>query len=429
MHTEEIERPATVAIVKPADSLINQDLITLDPQRYVALVYAPFRDKLATAIAESNAVVIDCTTTAGHAIAIKWRAFFRDEIRVSVESTRVDRKAPILMIGRLIDSEAEAIKAEAKKPEERFDAAIKAEAARKEAIKVADRARIDAIKASIQRIRDLPLAVVGAASEIISAMITATQATQPGDEFEEFIEQAQIARNEALDKLSAALVAQVAIEDAAAAAEQARIAEAALVEAEREELARQRAENERIANEQAAERKRLADVEAAQELAAKQQREAATENARKEADARAEAQRKADAELQAREAAINAKIAAHEAAVKLEADHAEALTENDRIDSERREQAHMDSLALDDAARDLTRCTEAAQAMLTNGRSIIQESASLSAYVDVGLDADRSEGRIDDLGEVVRDLLAMHYTADEIRELVEAEFSRAELAL
>jgi hypothetical protein len=307
-----------------------------------------------------------------------------------------------------------------------FDAEEKA---RMDALIAAERARVEAIQKSIQLIRDLPLTVVGATAEVISAMLDATQKAQPGPEFEELIEQAQIARNETIDKLTAALVAKVAAEEAAAATEQARIAEAARIEAERAELARQRVENERIANEQAAERKRLADAAAAQGLAAAQQREAAAANERADAEARAKAQREADAALKAKEDAINAKIAAHEAAIKLEADHGEALAMNAQIDADRIEQARLDGLAQEAAAQDLARCTETAQAMLTNGRSLIQESASVSAYVDAGLDVDRSEGRIDDLGEIVRDLLAMHYTADEIRAMVEAAMVPADLEL
>lgn len=49
----------------------------------------------------------------------------------------------------------------------------------------------------------------------------------------------------------------------------------------------------------------------------------------------------------------------------------------------------------------------------------LPESASVrDAAINEGMD-DRSEGRIEELGEIVRDLLSMRYAADEIRAVVE----------
>jgi hypothetical protein len=67
-------------------------------------------------------------------------------------------------------------------------------------------------------------------------------------------------------------------------------------------------------------------------------------------------------------------------------------------------------------AADLARCNATVASLIPIARQI----DSLAAYADAGLaEPDRSEGRMDDLAEVVRDLMAMHYTADEIRSAVE----------
>jgi colicin import membrane protein len=160
-------------------------------------------------------------------------------------------------------------------------------------------------------------------------------------------------------------------------------------------------ENERIANEQAATARRLAEQEAAQALAAKQladkaaanlraEREAQELAMRLEREAQAEVQRKANAELKAAQDALAASQAAHAAAIskqqanaQREADHAEALTDNATFD------AAMARLAIADtptfyveAVADLARCNGMVDNLLTDARV----QASLQAYADAGMD-------------------------------------------
>jgi len=107
-------------------------LISLDPKTYVAAVVAPFRERLAKAIAAAAAIKeVDVSTAAAMQVAIKHRAEFR-EIRIDLEKERGIRKAPILEIGRLLDGRARELTAEIETEEDRFDGAIKAEEKRRE---------------------------------------------------------------------------------------------------------------------------------------------------------------------------------------------------------------------------------------------------------------------------------------------------------
>lgn len=203
-----------------------------------------------------------------------------------------------------------------------------------------------------------------------------------------------------------------ASETAALAAEEARIAEAARIEAERVELAKQRAENEKIANEQAAERQRLANLAAAQEAEATRLREKAAENLAAELAGIAEqvrrtnaAQAEADAKMQAAQAAFEAQKAEFAAAVKMEADHAEALIDDATFDDATFDDAMTRLAAVDTPtfsapSGDLARCTATAQAMLTNGRSLVQADAetvqfSIRTYIEGGGDAEIDEAPTD----------------------------------
>jgi hypothetical protein len=68
-------------------------------------VFKPFNDKFAILKAEADTITPDASTPAGNEICIKYRAGFRDDVRVAGEKARVDRMAPILQIGKLLDSE------------------------------------------------------------------------------------------------------------------------------------------------------------------------------------------------------------------------------------------------------------------------------------------------------------------------------------
>lgn len=289
-----------------------QQLITIEPAKYVELVFEPFAKRLAIAKADAPKVKIDVTTTAGMAVAVKYRATFR-EIRVSSEKARKERKAPILEIGKLLDSRQKEIEAEIEPYESKFDAAIKAEEARKEAEKaakaVAEKARVDGIRKLIDEIKTCPAECVGrSAAHIQRAIDTMAAHEITIEEFAEFAGEAQMAKMAALTKLGDALAAQQAHE-----AEQIRIAE------ERALLERERAE--------AAERERQA-------AAARVEQERRDREVRETEEARLRAEREAhEAELRRQRQAEEMKLA--EARAEIERQQAEIAAA--RAEQERRE--------------------------------------------------------------------------------------------
>jgi len=278
---EEVLAPAKQAPTAPA-------LLTINPQEYVTQVFAPFRAKLATLKAEADTIHFDDTqtfdaphtyvdigTTAGMAVAVKMRAAFRDDVRLSVEKTKVARKAPILQIGRLLDSTYNEIVAEVTPYEGKFDAVIKAEEKRKADAKAAkERAeaeRIGTIKAAIEAIRALPDRAAGKSAEELRALLERVAARVIAkEEFAEFDGEAQIALDAAGEELFAMYGAAQQAEAAAAKAEADR-------QAELKAIAEQKAEQARIAAEQAAKEKELAD--AAAELQRQRDQDAATARA------------------------------------------------------------------------------------------------------------------------------------------------------
>lgn len=289
-----------------------------------------------------------------------------------------------------------------------------AEQARKDALIAAERARTKAIQFEISVIAREPLNHIDSNSAKLAEAIAAFEAVVIDDFYAEFTAEAEAALAATLAKLRDLHAKELAAERAVAAAEEARIAEVARIEAESAELAKQRAENERIANEQAAERQRLADLAAAQALAAKGLADKAAANLKADRDAQElamkierekveAAQAKAQAEIKAAQDALASSQAAHQAAIKKQAeteqrnaDHASALIENMERDAAKfaadQDEAMIDNAAFDAArADDLVRCAATAQAMLTNGRSLVQPDAdpvraSLDAYADAGLD-------------------------------------------
>src|SRR5687767_14031395 len=109
-------------------------------------------DKVSVGIAELakrfKGVVYDVTTQKGMTDAKAARAEIR-EPRYMVETIRKEAKAPILALGKKLDSEAARITAELLKLEEPIDAQVKAEETRKE------REREAAIRAEQERMAKL----------------------------------------------------------------------------------------------------------------------------------------------------------------------------------------------------------------------------------------------------------------------------------
>lgn len=262
-------------------------------------------------------VVFDVTTTAGMADAKAARLALR-EPRYEIERIRKSAKAPLLALGKKLDSDAARITAEIEKLEGPIDAQIKAEEARKEAEKQAkieaEQKRVADIHDRIEELRGCQTLTPASGSRLISEHISDLEALPVDDTFAEFRQQAEDAKAAGLARLNALCDAAVAHEQ-----EQDRI------KAERAELERLRAEQ---AKRDAEERAKLA--------------------------AEAEEQRKAQAERDAEAAAElrkeREKIAAEQAAQKAILDAEQARLDADRAEVERQQKAIRDAEAAREAA-------------------------------------------------------------------------------
>jgi colicin import membrane protein len=271
-----------IAVVAQETPAAPQQLMTIEPKVYVDLVFEPFVKRYADGVDAVREVAYDIKTTAGMAVAVKFRALFR-AIRTESENARKLRKAPILEIGRLLDSRKGEIEAVSLPLETMFDDEIKAEEQRKDAEKQAkaaiEKARVDAIQAKIDEIRRAPAAfALKTAAELKAEADRLSETVISLDEFAELSGEAMQARNKAVEQLR----------DLQETAEEMEARQARLAE-ERAQLDRDR--------EEAAERDRLAAVARAEqeehdraerERVEAQQRAAHEEEQRKLADQRRE---------------------------------------------------------------------------------------------------------------------------------------------
>lgn len=212
-------------------------------------------------------------------------------LRTSLEAQRKEIKAPALALCERIDAEAKRITGEIKELEVPIDALIKADEKRRADEKAErernERERVDAIKQRMAAIRSVPMEMVGKPSgEIREALDELSAMVVDAALFEEFELQAQGDRADAVKALTKMIDLMTAQE-----------AESARLLAEREELARQQAEQRRIEVE--AKAKREAEEKARQERiaaedAARRQQEEADRAARAEADRIAAEQRAAE---------------------------------------------------------------------------------------------------------------------------------------
>ncbi|OGT02128.1 MAG: hypothetical protein A2143_00590 [Gallionellales bacterium RBG_16_57_15] len=260
--------------------------MTIDPPTYVATVYEPFHARLSAAIEASNGVKYEITTKGGMEVAKLHRAVFRD-IRIEGEKARSARKAPILEIGKLLDSKYKEIAAQVEPHESRFDTDIKAEEKRLEdekAAKIKDEAeRASAIQTRIDNIKNLPLKALTLTSKGIQeyCIDALTGIVPDAEHFGERFVEAEIAIKTSLEQLGGMLEGKKAQERLAAqqeaqakadaearakreAEEQiAREAEAIRLKQEREQIERDRAELATQRQESEARQKALDDAEAA----------------------------------------------------------------------------------------------------------------------------------------------------------------------
>jgi colicin import membrane protein len=211
-------------------------------------------DKVAAGLAqlETNykGVLFDVETSGGMAVAKAARAALR-EPRYKIERIRKEAKAPLLAVGKKLDADAARITAEIMKLEDPIDQQIKSEEDRQEREKQAkidaENARIAGITARIEAIRNMPVSATGKSPDEVKAILDRAVMIDIDASFAEFESQASSARAAAVVALSGIHAERVAF-----VAEQARIA------AEREELAKLRAEQERR---DTAERARIAEDE------------------------------------------------------------------------------------------------------------------------------------------------------------------------
>lgn len=145
-------------------SLVDQQsIITIEPKAYVEAVYESFQDTLTKAVTTYGKATYNISTKSGMETAKEARAAFR-EIRIGGNKEREARKAPLIEIGKLLDSRYKEIAAQVAPYEERFDADIKAEEKKIEDEKAAkikaEAERANAIQVLIDDIRNAPLAAI-----------------------------------------------------------------------------------------------------------------------------------------------------------------------------------------------------------------------------------------------------------------------------
>lgn len=371
------------------DEVLEKPTTAIAEYSHTAAALAALRARL------SN-VAYDVSTIKGLDIAKKDRAEVRG-LRVALEAKRVELKAPALERSRLIDAEAKALTAELVALEKPIDDQIKAEERRKEVEKAAreqaEREAAAIVQGRIDAIRNLVNSSAGLNSHELSAVTSRLAEVEITlEEFGERAGEAAQVKGQALKQL--AELATIARESES---ERARLI------AEREELARlraeqeanERAERQRIAAEQkaeadrlAAERKKFEQEQAAARAEAKQRedadrarrdeedrlaREARAAEDKRIADARAalEAEQRAAREAEEAKAAAARKIeqdAADAAAAferqRLDKIAADERAEQDRLNAEKAAKAQAEYDALMKAAADMKRMHDASPAML-----------------------------------------------------------------
>lgn len=241
---------------------------------------------------EYGGVVYEVTTTAGMELAKKARSDIR-EPRYEVERIRKAAKAPILALGKKLDSEAARITAELEKIEGPIHQQIVAEEQRKEREKQAridaEIARVAEIQRLIDGIRQWPVNAANQPSMLVGQMLQQARDYRIEETvFQEFCP----AATQAL-QVSTAALAGLLID------RQSHEAKEAQLERDRQELARLRAdedERQRIAAAERADNERIARERQAdldRQAAAQRQAQAAEEQ--RLADQRAEVAREHEA--------------------------------------------------------------------------------------------------------------------------------------
>lgn len=328
-------------------------LVTIDPKSYVEAVYSTFEQRLKDAVASTEGVTYDVTTKDGMAVAKAGRSLFKG-IRIDTEKERAARKAPILEIGKLLDSRAKEIEAQVRPLEEKYDADIKAEEQRIEEEKAAklkaEAERQAALQAKIDAIKGAPLEALNMSAFDTQALIDRLELQNPTEEeFGERYVEAEIALETAKVQLKTMIEGKRAQEELA---RQARIQEEERAAAEAKAKAEREAEEARQREAQAAEAARLkaereeferqkAEFRQQQEEAERKKREAAEAEERKQAEARAAAEKQAAEEQAQLKAAAEAEVHVVEPAAPLGAGHPDYKAAQETLNSAAATQAEV----------------------------------------------------------------------------------------
>lgn len=206
-----------------------------------------------------NVIVAAIDTPAGlRAAESAWRAYRNP--RLEVERARKAAKAPVLALGKAIDSFAGQLEDRLRKGEDHYKAQIEAEEARRAAAKAEaerkERERVEALRAGVAKLRSYVERAAGQPADAILKAITALSALAfAAEDWQEFVATATAARDETVAKLRELHAQAVEHEAQAVEAERLRV----LAEAQAAELEALRArEAERQAQELAAEYERQA---------------------------------------------------------------------------------------------------------------------------------------------------------------------------
>lgn len=181
-------------------------LVTIDADAFTTEVFAPFRKELATlkrrAAKEGN---YDITTRTGMETAKDLKKQFT-KIRTTAENARKERKAPIVEIGKLLDTKYKALESDVREHEDKHAAAIEAEAARLAKIEQerieAERVRVEQIENRIAAIKNVTAQLAQASSDVVAAKLQELVEKQLDPAmYDDHLEDALRAMNNTIDDL------------------------------------------------------------------------------------------------------------------------------------------------------------------------------------------------------------------------------------
>lgn len=279
----------------------------------------------------------DVTTPAGMKEARDSR-FALVKLRTTLEDKRKRLKAPILERGRALDEEAKRITGEILKLEAPIDEQIKAqervlEAAREEAARQ-ERERLAELQRRIDALRNRALEYLSAPSSVVAQAIADLEAKRLDPEvYGVHLSDAADARNASLAKLREIHEIALKNEELAAQLRAQREAEEQRRREEAQKLADERAELDRLREEENARQAEARERQAAEEREANERRaqadaEAEAERQRQAAEARAEQERIAREQEEERQ-----RLAAERAELSRQRAEAEAKANAERIRS------------------------------------------------------------------------------------------------